>query len=275
MNIDYLNSQSMLCATRLDVLYLVDVSCDDETFPLLFDTGASMTVVSKSTAERLCAKQTNETVIGGGNAGSRFTAATVLIPRIMIGCAVLKDLKAVVVDDNALDFGEDGHGNHLCINGFLGWDVIQHFRWWFDTQDSCFIMAKPNVAQVESNMENWDNMPIIRVKLNGKDELFGFDSGNTETVLGNRLYSRLTDAKEVTDSFAGIDGVKEERVRSVENFNVQIGQQIVTLCEVPAVDRQIFPTKNEDICGLLAADILKGRNWTLDYFNRFFEIQNQ
>lgn len=274
MKINFLNDQAVLHAGRLDALYLVDVSCSNATLPLVFDTGGSISMISKSTAASLCAQQTNETVTGGGNAGIIFTADTVVIPQITIGCAVIEGLKAVVADDQALDFGEDDHGNHFCFNGFLGWDVIQHFKWQFDTQNSSFRMAKPEQVQAESNMEDWDTIPIVHAKLNGKDELFGFDSGNTETILGSKLYPLFADAREVADNFVGVDGVKEEVIRKIENFTIQIGKQKITLHDIPAVNREVFPAKNKEVCGLLAADILQGKNWTMDYFNRNLEIQD-
>jgi len=92
--------------------------------------------------------------------------------------------------------------------------------------------------------------------------------------LGDRLYSLLTDAKEDTDTFTGIDGVKEEKIRMVESFSVKIGQHTGTLNNMSAVNRQIFPSKNKQICGLFAADIIQGKSWTIDYFNQFFEIQD-
>lgn len=50
-------------------------------------------------------------------------------------------------------------------------------------------MSKPIKEQVPSNMEDWDNMPIIRTLINGKEDLFGFDTGNTESILGDRIYN--------------------------------------------------------------------------------------
>jgi hypothetical protein len=35
----------------------------------------------------------------------------------------------MVVEDSMLDFGFDFEGNSIKVNGFLGWDVIQHFCW--------------------------------------------------------------------------------------------------------------------------------------------------
>ena len=58
----------------------------------------------------------------------------------------------------------------------------------------------------------------------------------------------------------------------VENFTLNIGKQIIVLDHISAINRKVFPTDNEQINGLLGADILEGRNWTLDYSNRRLDI---
>lgn len=133
-------------------------------------------------------------------------------------------------------------------------------------------MTKPHLEQVPANMEEWDNMPIIRTSINGVVEVFGFDTGNTESILGDHMYDRLPKYSEALDAFTGVDGTKEEAVRIIDNLALQIGKQMVELNQVSAINRKVFPTENEQINGLLGADILDGRNWTLDYSNRNLEI---
>ncbi len=48
--------------------------------------------------------------------------------------------------------------------------------------------------------------------------------GITESILGDKLYSLLTNIQESFDTFMGVDGVIEETVRKAENITVQSGQ---------------------------------------------------
>jgi hypothetical protein len=275
MHITYSDRTSKIPVDRLSTLFLISVDCGELTIPFVFDTGGSMTVVNKTTADTLYGIPCAETVTVGGNACARFIADTIIIPMLKIGEVIIHDLKAIIVDDDILDFGVDENSTPFCFNGFLGWDVIQHFAWHYDAPNSCFHMNKPVVAQGTATMALWDNMPLIYALHNGKKMLFGFDTGNTETVLGEKLYETMTNAKEGWDTFAGIDGVLETEVHIAEEFEIQIGQHTVRLQKISIVNRQVFPSKNKDICGLLAADIIQGKSWTLDYFNRSFEISER
>ncbi len=273
MNLSYSPAPDTLYVKRLAGLYLIDVTAKDAAVPLVFDTGGSMTLITRSAAKALHARPGDESLMGSGSAGLTFPMETVLIPEIQLGQTVLSDVRAAVLDDAALDFGEDDDGTPLRFYGLLGIDVIRHFTWHFGALSSSFVVEKPQERQVPSNMEPWDNMPIIRVKVGGREELFGFDSGNTRTILGGRLYPLFSDARVDTDTFAGVDGKKEESVRRAESFTLTIGRQTISLADVPVVNRPVFPARNNQICGLLASDILQGKCWTFDALNRFFEIR--
>ncbi len=274
MNINYSPTPDMLVINRLAGLYLIDVTANASIIPLVFDTGASMSVVTKTAAKALGAQTTGAYVTGSGNAGSPFTVETVLIPELRLGQNTLNGVQALVLEDAALDFGLDDDGTPIRFNGLLGINIIRNFTWHFDAPSSSFIMDKPVERQVTANMEPWDNMPIVRVLVDGREELFGFDSGNTRTILGDRLYPLFADAKEDTDTFAGVDGKKEESVRRAESFTLTIGSQVINLTDAPVVNRPVFPAKDKRICGLLASDILDGKSWTFDDMNRLLEIKD-
>ena len=272
MHIMYSPVQDILSVNRLAGLFLVDVCANETSVPLVFDTGGSMTVVVKSAAEALGAIPTGESVNGSGNAGAPITMETVRIPNLMLANTMLTDVLAVVLNDAALDFGTDDEGTAIRFHGLLGIDIIRNFHWHFDAASSSFTMQTPYETPCSANMEPWDNMPIVQVLVNGQEELFGFDSGNTKTILGQRLYPLFADCREDTDTFAGVDGKKEESVRRAESFSLSVGNQAITLYDVPVVNRPVFPAKDSRICGLLASDILAGKSWTFDDLNKVLEI---
>lgn len=272
MKINFTDNTNTIPVKHLETLYLIPVGLHDLHIPFVFDTGATMTLMNRTTANIFNSIPCSETVKGGGNAGHMFSANTAIIPYIEIGNVTIVDIQVVVVEDEQLEFGEDDNGNPIIINGFLGWDIIQHFKWQYDKIGNWLTISKPIPEHMPSNMEEWDNMPIIRTYINEVVEVFGFDTGNTESILGDHMYHRLQQSSEALDVFTGIDGTKEETIRIVENFTLQIGKQNVVLNQVSAVNRKIFPTENEQIKGLLGADILEGRCWTLDYSNRMLEI---
>lgn len=272
MEISFSEVTSTVPAMRLGPLYLIPVVCDDTQAPLVFDTGASITTLSRTTAEKLHGIKTRKTLTVGGNAASRIKVETMLIPQLSVGGAVIRNLSVAVVEDEMLDFGFDETGTHFLVQGLLGWDIIQLFTWRFNAQACTFNICKPAANQVTPNMEDWDNMPLVHVQVDNRDEVFGFDSGNTETMLGDVFFERLTNAPETSDSFSGVDGVKEERIRIAETLHLQVGKVSITLQGVPAVNRKLFPCRFPQVGGLLAADILQGRSWIVDYPHRYVGI---
>jgi len=274
MDITYSPAPDTLYVNRLAGLYLIDVSANGASVSLVFDTGGSISLVTRTTARVLGAQPTGTSFTGSGNAGSPMTMETVLIPDLRLGQTVITDVQAVVLDDAALDFGTDDDGTPIRFNGLFGVDIIRNFTWHFNAASSSFTMEKPVERHTSSNMEPWDNMPIVRVLVDGREELFGFDSGNTKTILGDRLYPLFADAKEDTDTFAGVDGKKEESVRRAESFVLTIGSQTITLTDAPVINRPVFPAKDKRLCGLLASDILEGKSWTFDDLNKLLEIRD-
>lgn len=255
-------------------LIFIDILADGITIPFVYDTGAAISVISKTTAYKINAKMTDETISGGGNAGNSSIGKLAVIEQIKISSVVIKDLKAAVVPDEAMDFGKDDEGNDISINGFLGWDVIKHFKWQFNAKSGCFSIEKPASCDILPNMDDWDNMPIIHVDFNNEDMIFGFDTGNTESIIGKRLYPLYENEQESIDTFMGIDGIKEETVHVVHSFEFKVRNLAIELNNISAVNRDVFPSNNPRICGLLAADIIQNKNWILDYSGRNFEISD-
>lgn len=256
-------------------LLLVDLCNEENKVPFVFDTGASITVMNETTANLFGAELTEDNIIGGGNSGDTIAANIFTLKCIKVGRTVLRDLEIAVVPDKALDFGTDDNGKDIDINGFLGWDIIQNFRWYYDSKSRRFRIekSKQENTSVNANMEEWDNMPIIHANINGRNELFGFDTGNTESTIGDKLFPIFQGVKEIKDKFVGIGGVKEERVLKIDDVELKIGTELVNLRNISAINRSVFPTDNKDISGLLGIDIVQGRNWVLDYNNRIFEIK--
>ena len=274
MEISYGKQPDVFAASvdKIAHLILADVRIGDITVPLVYDTGAAMTVVRESVAHKANLPISDETVSGGGNAGGTVSGRSATIKELVIGHTAIRRLPIAVVSDETLDFGKDENGDDICVSGFLGWDVIQHFKWAFRAADRRFSLEKPDGPNTVHNMAEWDGMPLLRVRFQGEERLFGFDTGNTESVIGKALYPFFEGSREIRDTFVGVDGTKDETVRIVENFAIEIDGCKIELPNVAAVNRDVFPSGNPEVCGLLAADIIQGRNWMLDYGKRVFQI---
>lgn len=256
-------------------LLLIDLVKEDNSIPFLFDTGAAITVMSRSTAETFRAVKMDESVKCGNNAGLIMETSLYKVENIRLGTIIIPELTIVVVDDDALSFKIDEDDSLFQFNGLLGWDVIQHYRWSYDSKNSILELyeSKSNETISKRIMKEWDNMPIIEVSYNNRIELFGFDSGHTESILGEKIYSQYEDVKEVRDDFVGVGGTSQEKVKLINCFKLYIGDKLVVIDNIPAVNRAVFPSSTANICGILGIDAIEGYSWIIDYPNRVFELQ--
>ena len=196
---------------------------------------------------------------------------TSVISSLKIGNTQIENIAVVAVDDENLDFGVDENENKLIVNGFLGWDIIQNFKWTIDGKNKIFTMEKPfNSVDKKGNLD-WDNMPIIEAKFNDKPMFFGFDMGNTESMFSQSFIPFLEIKKVKTDIITGVDGVVEE-VLVAKNIDITIENQIINLNNISVLNRDIFPTKKYQVMGLLAADIIQNSKCIIDYPGRYFKI---
>lgn len=256
---------------RIYNLILLDVNFSGLSIPVVFDTGAMITVISKSVANLIGAQVMEESLRGGGNAGGTINANIAVIDCIHIGHSKIINKKVAILPDEALNFGVDDDGKQIIVNGFLGWDIIQHFKWTIDSRVNSIKIEKPIQSNLEINM-NWDIMPLIYVNYGLESMCFGFDSGNTESVLGQQFIHVFKSAKGKIDTFTGVDGTVEEKVLIGDYIEFKIGRQVICLNNISVVNRDVFPAKLLKPMGLLAVDIIQNRAWSIDYFNRHFEI---
>ncbi|WP_352419070.1 retropepsin-like aspartic protease [Proteiniborus sp.] len=257
--------------TKIANLFVIDVQFEDKIVPLVYDTGASITVISNSVSKLIDAIPTDDSIIGGGNANIRTSLTKNYISSCQIGKALIENILVAVVPDESLDFGVDESGNSLAVSGFLGWDILQHFKWTIDSQNKTFTIRKPANLANQGNLD-WDNMPIIKAELDNKQIFFGFDTGNTESMFSHNFIPFLKTKQVKADAITGVDGVVEEEVFVAENIELNIGNEVIRLNNTSVLQRDIFPTKKYQVMGLLAADIIQNCRCIIDYAGRSFEI---
>ena len=123
-------------------LLFVNVQIENVNAIALFDTGAGMTVISKSLLHRFCAVPEKETLRAGNNNGMVREFQTAAIPGIRIGDICVEKCKVLVTDD--ADFAHsDESGRIFPAEMLLGWDVISRYRWSYSTKDESLSVSLP------------------------------------------------------------------------------------------------------------------------------------
>ncbi len=252
-------------------LFLIDISVDGETIPFVFDTGATITVISESVANSVNTIILPDTVRAGGNTGSVESFSKRKISTFNIGNNSVEDLSVIVVPDKQLHFGIDKEGNNLSVSGFLGWDIISKFKWTIDPIGRTYTIEKPKWYENKQRLY-WDNMPIINAQYDNHHMYFGFDSGNTESMFSKEFIPYLKAKEEKVDELAGVEGIIEEEVYLINSIELTIGNQNIELENISVLKRDVFPTSDFKVMGLLAADIIQNYKCVIDFTNNNFKL---
>jgi hypothetical protein len=121
----------------------------------------------------------------------------------------------------------------------------------------------------------WNNFPLIEIVWKSEKICLGFDSGHTESILDVKMADKLEDLKPVIDSTQGADGEITEDAYVTEEFRFKVCDTTVTLSNLIVLKREIYGQGSNHMMGLLGADIVRNRQWVIDYPNKHFEIIRQ
>lgn len=245
-------------------LPLINVEVKSDKITMVFDTGASMTIINESTLKKVNVVRDGKEVVGAGNLGAKFSINTKIIEEIRIGNIIISDLEVIVVDDSRLNFGVDENGNNLKIDGMLGWDIIQNFSWKVDRINNEIEVSKSAQTETDKNLF-WDNMPIISAYIGSEESYFGFDTGNTESVLGLNFDATFRKTYHEKELMVGIDGREQMEVEKLETLNLKVCGNDIELKNLTMLDRYVFPTTKYKVQGLLGADLIENKVLWLDY----------
>ena len=252
-------------------LFFIDIVLKGNKIPLLFDTGGAKTVLSESIAKQYHLLRLHDLVKAGGNTGMINTFSMALISRFSLGNHTIENAKVIIVPDKHLDFGQDEKSNPLKINGVLGWDLIGQFKWVINPHSRSYQIEKPKLLENKERLY-WDNMPIISGEYRNQKMFFGFDSGNTESMFSREFIPYLESKIEKTDKIVGIDGVREEMVYLAKHIPLSVAGQEIELNNISVLRRDIFPTKDFTVMGLLGADIIQDHPCVIDFANHNFQL---
>jgi len=109
-----------IALTRLDNHFLVPVQIDGDIFMLLLDTGASLTLLSKTLANR----STKQETITLATANGTVTVPTMVVAQVQLGHQVLHHISVALTKNMGIG-GADG---------LLGMDILKRFHFVIDQE---------------------------------------------------------------------------------------------------------------------------------------------
>jgi hypothetical protein len=237
--------------------------------PWLLDTGANISVVSNSFAERLGLRfLPGIAEAQAGITGVENPLHVALLSTLEIGGATLHNVVVMVLEDANLNIslGKSAYQ----IHGIIGYPVFQALGAIRFAQDGEFEAGDKARATGTGARMYMDHLsPIIECKVEGSSLPFNFDTGASETELFVRYYQRFRSEsgtwKRGKTKTAGAGGVVKQKIYVQPQLNLDIGDKIVILKRV-AIQTSRTGSENEFLYGNLGQDIVVNfESFTLDF----------
>lgn len=253
-----------------DKLIFFTVKADCKDILVMYDTGATISVISESLAASLHCRAKNSRLAVGNSAGHLFTMESALLDRIELCGLTVENVEVGVVPDQYFDFGVDENGKVFPAQMFLGWNIISQFYWRIDIKNQFYVVSQ--YANKKADNLQYDNFPTIKLKYRSEDVWLGIDTGHTETLLDKTWFSRLHDLHPVKDEFRGMGSSSVERSFVAENLELAFENEKFCLKKAKVL-RHSVNGLNSSAVGLLGIDFFENARFEMDYRNKFFHIQ--
>jgi predicted aspartyl protease len=212
----------------------VPINVNDVTVPWLVDTGAEVSVLSQSTADRLRPRLLRRSITVGSTT-SPVTGELAVLDLLRIGKAAVENVPVLILPDELL-----GAGAGEAIPAILGLPALNAFRRvaWLD-QGSMLALGEeaPQVTNTDYGIFWHENG--IGIPFETAAGVMGahFDSGANITSLREPFLAlmspdELANVKDREFRIAGAGGVVVQRGKEFASVRLEVGGATITLLEV-------------------------------------------
>jgi hypothetical protein len=202
---------------------------DNDTFDFIFDTGANISVISKSFARKLGAHILPDKAKVNSIAGIKMDCELGYCDISLTGMEI-KNTLFLVMEDSLLSFGD----GYYVINGIIGFPVINALKEIIIKDDKLLILPeKTETCQV--NNFALDNLnPTILVVYKNDSLPFHFDTGADKTILFNSFFEKykndiINNCSSVESSVTGAGGTTDTKAYLLDSALFMAGNARTTL----------------------------------------------
>lgn len=250
----------------------VEVECSAIKKNAVFDTGANLSVIVKSLADKMNIKPLGDSIMVMAATGTEVSAKIGVADEIKINNIVVKNALFLIFPDEALTFG-----SFYKIEMIVGFPIIRDLgQVIFDLKDNMIYVTKRELTE-DGNMFLYGLMPIIKVTFENEDLLFSFDSGAKATHM-NKLFlttaAKYPQYKIVEDSvkMGSAGGIHDKKVYKTESLKIKILNKEITLKNVNILKEDLIDLA-ETTHGNLGQDaISSGKGFIMDFRKMIFKI---
>lgn len=235
----------------------IPVEIDGDSLKFIFDTGAGISSITKTFAQRLHYRIIDDSIAVGAFTGNTVYASLGIAPDIKIGSAVIENAVFLVFNDSDLAVP---FANYQC-NGIIGFPVIESLGEVTLTRSDSLIIPRKAGRHPVQNMCLAGLSPIILGEFNGRKLSFNLDTGAKNSILYQSFFRNYEqNVKENSEvqirELAGAGGSKKLTVYKLKNFNISIAGRNAGLEQVTVLTEPLNEDNNY-FYGNLGQDIIR------------------
>jgi hypothetical protein len=241
----------------------------ETTIGFIFDTGANISTVTETTAERLGMRMTDASIEVNAITGIKVQSKLAVCPEFHLGGITVKNAVFLVFPDSALAIPQIDYQ----INGIIGFPVIEAMKEVQITRSGEFIVPAERSATTDPNMALDFLTPVIRIG----DEHYTFDSGASNTILYRNYYDKHRKAidkrnKEKTIQYGGAGGNISRLGYEISWCPVVSGKKVEI--KNVMVFKDILRERETDFYGNIGQDLIgKFEKMTLNFDEMFIRFE--
>jgi len=228
------------------------ITSGSDTTNFIFDTGANLSTVTRSSAEKLQMTILEDSILVGTITGDRVYAQLAICPEFFLDQIVVKNAVFIVFDDDKLAFPQINYQIHGII-GFPVMEALDEIR--ISQSDLFTANTSSDELQPSQNLALDHLNPIIHV--DGKH--YSFDTGADETMLFKRYYEEnkesIASSSTLTDiQFGGAGGQTNQTGYRIK-FTASISGRTLELNNIPVLREEISQKWN-GLYGNIGQDVI-------------------
>jgi hypothetical protein len=243
------------------------VEINNQKMDFVFDTGANISTITTSTANRLGLKIIEADVSVGSSTEIKVKSKLAVAPAMKIGSATIRNVVFLVFEDKAMSFPTINYQ----INGIVGFPVIEAFGKITLTRGNQIIVStKTDKNKSEPNMCLEGLLPLVAGTYKNQRMIFSFDTGAVATDFYPAFYK--ADEEEIKKNstaqkvkLGGAGGFTEMFAYIVKNLELTVGGKNAKFAKT----RVLTESPNEEsrfYYGNLGQDLIKQyERMTLDF----------
>ena len=206
----------------------------------IWDTGANISTITKSTAERLgltVSKGHAQTL--GAATGTEVPLSTAIIPELTLGGAIVHNVVVLVMNDKELNINLGTQGTYQ-INGILGYPVLAAMQTFTVGGGEMQVGISKDASARRARLYVDEMTPLISASSGGDSLIFQFDTGNSGADLTARFLKRFpkrfASLKSERGQFGGAGGTKTVTIYHLPELELSLGSATAEFKNVTLFD---------------------------------------